>query len=54
MVVVEPPASFVRARKDGDKALLEMDADLAELYESVEGCKFELNLERATKASPVG
>jgi hypothetical protein len=43
-----------KPRKDGDKALLEMDADLAELYESVEGCKFELNLERATEASPLG
>jgi hypothetical protein len=36
-----------KPRKDGDKALLEMDVDLAELYTSVERCKFPPNMERA-------
>ena len=36
-----------KSKKDGGKALLEMDADLAELYVSVERCKFEPNQERA-------
>jgi hypothetical protein len=36
-----------RKSKHGDKELLEMDADLASLYESVERCKLDKSLERA-------
>jgi hypothetical protein len=36
-----------KSKKDGGKAELAMDADLTELYVSVERCKFEPNLEHA-------
>jgi hypothetical protein len=36
-----------KSKKDGGKALLEMDVDLSELYTAVERCKLEPEQERA-------